>query len=246
METIQNLPRHVAIIPDGNRRWANERGRPGFEGHIEGAKRFHEVVGAAFEMGLPIFTFWAASVDNLTKRSPKAVAGLVSLLKQELSDESTLQMCCENEVRFRMSGEWDEILENDELSRLVTNLERRTLGFKKCHLILQFGYSGKREMLQAIKDLCDSALEKRWLSSSDINEELVSKFLGNLPPVDLLIRTGACEEGPNWSHNSSGFMMWLAADAKVFSPPTFWPDFTVEMFRQTIADYSKTSRRFGA
>lgn len=252
-----HLPKHVAIIPDGNRRWARERGRPGFEGHIEGVKRFREISRAAFEMGgIRYFTFWAASFDNLTKRSPEEVAGLVSLLKQELADESTLQMCCENEVHFRTSGEWDEILQDNELLGLVTNLDRRTLHFKKHHLTLRFGYSGKREMLGAVRELCYHAVEK-WRSSpnevvgrelEDIDEALIRKFLrpGDLPPLDLVIRTGACEEGPNWSHYSSGFMMWLAADAKVFSPSTLWPDFTAEMFRQTIADYSKTLRRFGA
>ncbi len=245
------LPRHIAIIPDGSRRWAAKHGLPAFEGHRRGVQNFRDISESAFDLGVGYFTFWAASEDNLIKRSPLEVQFLVSLFCEELEGKRTLEECLEREVRVSVLGRWDEILKNERLLRAVTAIERRTLLFeifeRKHHLTLYFGYSGKQEMLRVIKDLYDSVLEGRWLSSSeDISEETINKFLGNLPPLDLVIRTGACEEGPNWSHNSSGFMMWLAADAKIFSPPTLWPDFTVEMFRQTVADYSGIPRRFGA
>ncbi len=245
MEQTQ-LPMHVAIIPDGNRRWAKERGKPGFEGHLEGAKRFREISKTAFEMGIRYFTFWGASIDNLEKRSPEEVRFLVELLKEELGNGRFLRECLENKIRFRMPGMWHEILKDEALFRIVANVEGKTCCFNGRHLTLLFGYSGEQEMIEAISDLCESA--KDGFNYPKINAGWIKSFLRTcfLPPVDLVVRTGACEEGPNWSHNSSGFMIWLVTDAKVYSPPTLWPDFTVEMFRQTIADYSKAPRRFGA
>ncbi len=248
MEQAQ-LPTHIAIIPDGNRRWARERGKPGFEGHLEGAKRFREISRAAFEMGIRYFSFWGASIGNLEKRSPEEVRLLVSLLKRELADKHTLEMYRKNQIHFWMPGAWDWILRDAKLRELVTNFQNETSGFKERYLTLLFGYSGKWETEEACHDLYQAVLARHenpgWTCSS---EPLAQRFslTGWLSPVDLVIRTGACEEGPNWSHNSSGFMTWLAADAKTFSPPTLWPDFTVEMFRKTVADYSKTPRRFGA
>lgn len=249
---MQELPRHIAIIPDGNRRWAETWNESCREGHIRGVKRLREISAAAFEMGITYFTFWATSEDNLTKRSPAEIEFLTSLFCEELESGHALKECFKREVRVTVAGRWKEILKNERLnkrlSRAVASIERATMLFKKHRLTLLFGYSGKQEMLQTIRDLCDYMLDGAISPSpEDISEWLVNEYIGEgLPPVDLIIRTGACEEGPNWSHNSSGFMMWLAADAKVFSPPTLWPDFTVEMFRQTIVDYSKISRRLGA
>lgn len=243
MEQAQ-LPLHVAIIPDGNRRWAKERGRPGFEGHIEGAKRFREISRVAFEMGVRYFTFWIASEDNLRNRSAIEVSQLVSLFRQELERGQTLSNCLKNKIRFRTLGSGHRIVNNQRLLDAILALQERTKEFDQRFLTLLFGYSGVREMVEAIKTVCK--LPPGRIERFD--EEVLKKALWtrDLPPVDLIIRTGACEEGPNWSRYSSGFMMLLAANAKTYSPPTLWPDFTVEMFRQTIADYSKSSRRFGA
>ncbi len=243
MEQTQ-IPQHVAIIPDGNRRWAKERGKPGFEGHIEGAKRFREVSRAAFEMGVRYFTFWAASEDNLRNRSITEVVQLVSLFRQELEKRHTLDNCLKNGIRFRTLGSWNRVANNERLLNAIRALQERTEKFDQRFLTILFGYSGVQEIEEAVKRVCKlppGSLER-------FNVEVLKSALWThaLPSVDLVIRTGACEEGLNWSHNSSGFMMLLAANAKTFSPPTFWPDFTVEMFRQTIADYSKSSRRFGA
>ncbi|MDP2932938.1 MAG: polyprenyl diphosphate synthase [bacterium] len=245
MEQTQ-FPLHVAIIPDGNRRWAREQGRSRFEGRLEGAKRFREISRTAFEMGVRCFTFWGASIDNLKKRSSEEVKFLAGLLKEELGNGYFLRECLKNKIRFRMLGTWNEILKDEILSRTVANIECETCYFNGRRLTLLFGYSGEQEMTEAVRDMCESV--NNGLDPSRINAMLIKNFLwtGSLPPVDLVVRTGACEEGPNWSHYSSGFMMWLAANAKTYSSPTLWPDFTVEMFRQTIADYSKTSRRSGA
>jgi undecaprenyl diphosphate synthase len=205
-------------------------------------REFQEISRAAFKMGIPYFTFWAASEKNLIGRDPTEVRFLVSLFCEKLESERTFKECSKYGVRVKVSGRWNEILKNERLLRAITAIERKTQMFNKHYLTLPFGYSGKQEMLLLIRDFCERAL---YGKSSPTIEELNGRMISGSPPVDLIIRTGACEEGLNWSHNSSGFMMWLAADAKVFSPPTLWPDFTVEMFRKTIVDYSKALRRFG-
>ncbi len=243
MEQAQ-LPMHVAIIPDGNRRWAKEHGKSEFEGYIEGTKRFREVSRAAFEMRISYFTLWFMSEDNLKKRNSVKVTQLISLFRRELETRRTLDNCLKNEIRFRTFGSWNRVVNNPRLLNAIQTLQERTKEFDQRSLTILFGYSGVHEMIEAVKGVCKlppGSIER-------FDEEILKKALWTreLPPVDLIIRTGACEEGPNWSHNSSGFMMLLAANAKTFSPPTLWPDFTVEMFRQTVVDYSKSRRRFGA
>lgn len=241
---MMNILRHVAVIPDGNRRWAEREGKHHTWGHQRGVIRFREVSTAAFKMGISHFTFWAASEDNLRKRIPEEVQMLVLLLKTELGLRDTLRNCQENKINFRVIGSWNDILRDDELLHLIQFLQGKTKKFEHRFLTVLFGYSGIQEMVEAVKEACQYPRKR----PECLDEEVLRRTLWtrDLPPVDLLIRTGACEEGPNWNHNSSGFMMLLTTNAKVFSPPTLWPDFTAEMFRQTVADFSKTPRRFGA
>ena len=142
---------------------------------------------------------------------------------------------------FKIIGNWYDILLDNGLLHSIQLLQNHTQEFNQHFLTILFGYSGVREMLEAVRKICKS-------QPKHIDEEVLKRALWthDLPPVDLIIRTGACEEGLNWSHNSSGFMMYLAANAKVFSPPTLWPDFTADTFRVAITDYSKTPRRLGA
>lgn len=237
---MENLPTHVAVIPDGNRRWAKEHGKPGFEGHIEGAKRFREISRAAFEMGVPHFTFWAASADNLRRRSPAEVQVLVSLFRHEIEKKSTLENCLRNKIQFRVIGNWFEILHDTRLLRTIQALQDQTKVCNQYFLTILFGYNGMEETLSAVNRVCQHCLKH-------IDEQTLRRALWtrDLPPVDLVIRTGT--ERPNWTHVSSGILNpWLTPNAQIFSPQILWPDFTAGMFRRTIEDYSKTPRRFGA
>lgn len=238
---MQKLPCHIAIIPDGNRRWAEKERKHRSEGHIEGVERFREISKAVFEIGIPYFTFLAASEYNLKKRNPSEVQLLVSLLQHELEEKSTLENCLESEIRVRVIGNWYNILHNDGLLHSIQLLQNRTREFDQHFLTILFGYSGTHELSDAVKTICK-------YHPKHIDEEVLRRALWthDLPPYDLIIRTGACEEGLNWTHNSLGFLTsLLAANAKIFSPPTLWPDFTVGMFRRAVAYYSKAPRRFG-
>lgn len=226
------VPKHLAVIPDGNRRWAKERGLAPWEGHREGVKRSREVYESAFETGISCFTFWAASEDNLIKRSRIEVKFLIMLLKNELSKKGLYKKLSDQEVRVRIIGRWNEILKDKALARVVRGLEEKTAEFKKHNLTILFGYDGKREMMEVIESLKG----ERNLDYEKVKSRL---WTGDLPPVDFVIRTGG---EPHWS---AGFMMWLTADSQFYFTPKLWPDFEKEELHKALEEYSSRERRMG-
>lgn len=244
----EKLPRHVAVIPDGNRRWAKARGLNPWDGHREGAKRFREVSETAFRLGIPYFTFWAASEDNLLKRSRTEIKFLASILKETLRSKKLLEGLKKNEVLVRVIGKWNEILKDKKLAEAIAAVEDATAGFQKNRLTVLFGYDGKREMLDAITRL---KIQNSKLKTPNqfpipnskfkITDDGLKQMLwtGDLPAVDLVIRTGG---EPHWS---AGFMMWLCADSQFYFTEKFWPEFTAEEFKKALADYARRERRYG-
>lgn len=233
-----NIPSHIAIIPDGNRRWAKRHFLQIPDGYARGVEKFREIAAAAFEKGILNLTFWAASEDNLTKRSPAEIKLLVKLLKRELTDRNLGEEMAKRNTKISFVGRWNDILKDKVLEKEIRAAEEKTGNFKSRALTILFGYDGKREMLEAVKTIQKS-------SSEDPRFEMISRALwtGNLPPVDLVIRTG--EEKPGWTHWSAGFMMWQAADAVFYSTKNFWPDFSADELSQTIKNFAARERRFG-
>lgn len=229
---MKNLPKHLVALPDGNRRWAKKRGKAPWEGHREGVEKFWEVCEEVFEIGIPYFTFWAASEDNLKKRSTIEVKFLVLILKNELFKKDLFERLEKNEVRLRVFGRWNDILKDKELERMIGDLEKRTAKFKKHNLTILFGYDGKREMMEAMESL---------KKEKEINYEKVKSALwtGDLPAVDYLIRTGG---EPHWS---AGFMMWLTADAQFYFTEKLWPDFGRAELHKALEEYASRERRTG-
>lgn len=227
------IPQHVAIIPDGNRRWAKAQGLDLFLGHEKGSKRFWEVSRVLSEAGTEYVTIWAASVDNLTKRSSLEVNYLVSHAKKEMKDQALMKEFIENEVRVRIVGKWDEILKDSELKELIEDVENKTKNFSKKHVTLLFGYNGTDDMVDAMNKLRSS--------ENKINEETIYQNLSTnfLPPVDLVIRTGG---QPHWS---VGFMMWQTANSQFYFSETLWPDFDSKEVAIALDDFSKRERKFG-
>lgn len=243
---MRGLPNHAFFIPDGSGRWAEQHGRFRSEGHQKGTERFHEISRAAFEMGIRYFTFWAASRENLKKREDREIVTLILLLQHELGQPDTLTNLRENETRFRVLGEWYEILHERhflhlrQLLDLVHSLQGKTKSFDRHFLTILFGYSGIGELAEAERKICDQP-------SRNIKPGILRRMLEtrDLPPVDLIIRTGA--ERPNWFHASDGvFSPWLTPESQISISTTLWPDFTEEEFRKIVAAYSETPRRFGA
>jgi len=236
-----NLPRHVFIIPDGNRRWARSQGLAPWEGHVKGRKRFHEISDAAFDLGIPYFTFWAASEDNLTKRDPLEISFLTGLLRRELEGDISEKLFT-NQIRLRVLGKWKEIFSDNRFFECIRSLEEKTVDYKDRHLTILLGYSGKTEIVYATKKICVAPS----LNLDKIGFESVKNFswTRDLPSVDLEIRTG--EERPGWSHRSSGALPFLTTDSACYHTETLWPDFSKEQFLSVIEQYGMYERRFGA
>lgn len=231
--SLMSLPEHIAIIPDGNRRWANARLLNPWEGHTEGAKRFWDVSQELFDMGLNNLTFWAASYTNLQKRSSLEVKYLINLLKTELSSNRVLNIALKNNVRIRVIGEWDEIVQDPSLKKAIIDLQDKTKHFVGKTLSLLFAYDGQREMLSAVE-----SLQK---SGEAVSKESLSRNLwtSDLPEVDLVIRTGG---EPHWS---AGFMMWHTANSQLYFTETLWPDFNTEQIKKATEDFDRRERRLG-
>ncbi|MBU6414888.1 di-trans,poly-cis-decaprenylcistransferase [Patescibacteria group bacterium] len=235
--TPKNLPRHVAFIPDGNRRWATRRGLAPWKGHREGKKIFYSIVQETFNAGIPYVTFWAASEENLLKRNPIEIKFLVKIICEVLRDIS-LKELRDKKIRLRVLGRWQEILHDARIDKRIRELETKTAASNQKHLTILLGYSGKQEIMQAIRKLQSDA---QPASKESVKAALWTK---DLPPLDLIIRTG--ETDPKWCHWSSGFMMWDAADAEMYFTETFWPDFSKEELHSVINGFSKRRRKLGS
>jgi undecaprenyl diphosphate synthase len=231
---VSPLPSHVALIPDGNRRWARKRGLHPWEGHREGFRNFRKISEELFNRGVPYVTLWAASEDNLRKRTKAEVRFLLRFFRDELAEALASDAFVNERVRVRVIGRWQSIVRDRTLSLRIGRLEEKTRTFTKRNLTILFGYDGKREMLEAIKTMLRAGLSR--VSEGDLRKAL---WTGHLPPVDLVIRTGG---EPHWS---SGFMMWLTADSQFFFTETLWPDFDTKVLDEALRDYARRERRFG-
>ncbi len=235
-----NIPTHVAAIPDGNRRWAKERGLPGPQGHVEGMKKFGEVAKEAFRLGVNYFTFWAASESNLKKRTKEEVAILMMLFREEIVRQLHAKEFDEIGVRVRVYGKGLDILGDKKFSKAVRDLESESSKYKDKQLTVLFGYNGTTELLEAI-----AKLTKDPTGTQDPREAegVLRKYLwtGELPDVDLVIRTGSAGD----PHNSAGFMMWLTKESQLYFTDMYWPDFGRNELRQAIEEYAQRERRLG-
>ncbi|MBI2669562.1 MAG: di-trans,poly-cis-decaprenylcistransferase [Candidatus Yanofskybacteria bacterium] len=239
----QNLPQHVAIIPDGNRRWARLRGLPDEDGHREGRATFHKISKIAFNLGISYFTFWAMSEDNHAKRSIAEISSLVSLLKEAL-ESNWVKELFENQIRFRVLGNWRELAATKHLASLIDELQWQTRSFNKHNLTVALGYGGEHEVVETIRSNIEDWHYWHPLASSDFERVRKAAFwTKDLPRVDLEIRTGETME--RWLHNSSGFMMLHTTNSEVHISPTLWPDFSEQEFKKIIEEYGQRERKFG-
>lgn len=236
METDKyNLPVHVAIIPDANRRWAKDRGMKPWEGHEVGAKNFERIITHSLKKGIKCLTIWGSSVDNLQKRpleEKRALLGIYGRYFKRLSEGTEIH---EHEVRVNVLGRWEEQFPAP-LKKVIYETISKTKNYQKRMLNFLLAYSGTDEMMQTIQNIKDRYEKKVKITSEIIKENLYTK---NLPSVDLLIRTGG------EPHNSTGFMMWDLADAQYYFSEEKFPDFDEKKYEEALLDYAKRQRRFG-
>lgn len=234
-----NIPTHVAVIPDGNRRWARKRGLQPWIGHQRGAKSFEKILKKALELKIPYFTFWGSSWDNLTKRPKTEVKFLFKLYNEQFKRIAEDKRVHKNKVRINVFGRWREILP-EETKKSIERVLEITKNYNKYFLTLLIAYNGTDEMVDCAQKIANLAKEK----TIKVTEKLIKENLWtkDLPPVDLIIRTG-CEKDP---HLSAGFMMWDAAYSQLYFTPTFLPVLTPKEFEKIIKDYSKRERKMGS
>jgi undecaprenyl diphosphate synthase len=228
------LPRHVAIIMDGNGRWAQAHGLPRVEGHRQGAKAVREVVRAARETGLGALTLYAFSAQNW-QRPADEVATLMQLLRDYVIDERAEIM--DNDIRLVAIGEVERLpfFVKDPLDALVRDSAANT----SMTLCLALSYGGRESIVAAARALCD-AVTSGALAAEDIDEQRFTGALqtGGLPQLDLLIRTSGEER-------LSNFLLWEAAYAELYFTDTYWPAFGKAELYQALDSFRGRERRFG-
>jgi undecaprenyl diphosphate synthase len=224
------IPRHVAIIMDGNRRWARARGLPEFEGHSAGVGAIRPIVRHAAEVGVEVLSVYAFSRENWG-RSPDEVGALFAILEEAIRRE-TDDLVAEG-VKVRLLGRIDELPEATRQS--IGRALERTAGGRRMVLNVAFNYSGRSEIVDAIRRIV-----RMGTSADAIDEATVAHLLytAGLPDPDLVIRTGGEER-------ISNFLIWQSAYAEMYSTPVLWPDFDPDAFDEAISEYARRARRFG-
>jgi len=236
---VKNIPNHVAIIPDGNRRWARKRGIKAWLGHREGVKAFEKILDKSRELKIPYITFWGGSWDNLTKRSKIEINFLFKVYTEQFKRVADDKRIHQNKVKINVLGRWKEILPKETQEAIERAMEV-TKSYNNFFLTFLLAYDGTDEMLDCVQKIAKISQDKKIkISKNLIKENLWTK---DLPPVDLIIRTG-CESDP---HNSAGFMMWDTIYSQLYFTQTLFPEFGPKEFEQIIEDYSKRERRLGA
>jgi undecaprenyl diphosphate synthase len=228
------VPRHVAVIMDGNGRWATRRGLPRAAGHGEGVKSLRSVVRAAGELGVQFLTIYAFSSENW-QRPPHEVSTLMTLLERSIERE--LPELMERNVRFRAIGRPDGV--PPRVAAGIRRLMDTTAGNTGLTLLMAFNYGGRDEMVDAVRTLARQ-VQSGALRPEDIDEVRVSRALytDGVPDPDLLIRTSG-------EQRLSNFLLWQIAYTELWMTPTLWPDFGAREFYVAVAEFQQRNRRFG-
>jgi undecaprenyl diphosphate synthase len=225
---------HIALIPDGNRRWARRRNLPPASGHYAGAKTIGRILKKALKMGINNFTIWVSSSDNLKKRPKEEVKALLKIYKNYFLKLLKTKIVFKNGIKVNVFGKWNLFCPSD-LKELIKKVIEKTKENKRYFFNILLAYDGTEELLEAIRKIKKT---KSKITLDLLKEKL---WTGSLPPVDLVIRTGV-EGDP---HNSGAFMSFHTAYSQYYFTSTLFPDFSEEEFEKAVNDFLKRERRFG-
>ena len=233
-EHIANLPRHVAIIMDGNNRWAKKRGIPGPLGHRAGVEAVRKILRSCERLGIEVLTLFAFSSENW-QRPPREVSALMSLFISYLKKE--IRELRDSGVRVRIIGDRHRF--GKKLQQQIAEAERLTARNTKTTLVIDADYGGQRDIAQAARALV-MEVQQNELKIDDISAVLLDRHiaLSDLPKPDLCIRTGG-------EHRISNFLLWQFAYTELYFTDVYWPDFNDAEFIKAIRDYSGRQRRYG-
>jgi undecaprenyl diphosphate synthase len=230
----QQLPAHVAIIMDGNGRWAKSRGLPRTAGHKKGAEALRNLLVECQDMGIRYLTIYAFSSENWN-RPQTEVSDLMQLLRFYLEKE--LRTLIKHGIRLKVIGDLSQV--EPSIRKQIATAEEKSAHNDRFQLTVALSYGARNELAQATRCIAEK-VKSGTLNAEDITEETISEHLytAALPDPDLLIRTGG-------EQRLSNFLLWQQAYTELFFTPVFWPDFGIEHFKQALEEYAKRERRYG-
>ncbi len=228
---MKNIPQHIAIIMDGNRRWARSKGLPDIRGHEKGTDILEEVVEAAEGLGVKAITVYALSTENIKERAKREVLGLFNLIRRGYHIK--LKKMMQRGVRISILGEMQGL--PGTIKRLIEQVKKTYIKNESIKLNIALNYGGKRELVEAVKDLI-----KEGIDVSKLNEKTIEKYLytNGQPDPELVIRTGG-------RSRLSNFLLWQTAYSEFYFTKTLWPDFDKKEFKKALAWYQEQKRNFG-
>lgn len=228
------MPRHIAIIMDGNGRWAKQHGQERIFGHQNGVDSVDKVTEAAAELGIEYLTLYAFSTENWN-RPQTEVDALMEILSSAL--KNNIDKISRNNVRLIVIGDWSRL--SDKTQENLRAAMKHTEGNTGLKLVLAISYSSRWEIIDAVKKIASDAKENK-ININDINDDLFSNYLTTkgIPDPDLLIRTSG-------EYRISNFLMWQLSYSELYFTDICWPDFKKEQLYEAIIDYQKRERRFG-
>ncbi len=231
---LQRVPQHVAIIMDGNGRWAKQKGHMRIFGHRHGVKAVRAAIEAGAELGVKYLTMYAFSTENWT-RPQQEVTALMELLVSTIEDE--LPTLMKNGIRLETIGNIEQL--PVKCQDQLTKTKAKTAANDRLTLILALSYSGRWDIIEAVKKVAKS-VEAGTLKADEIDEAVLNKALSTAqyPHPDLLVRSSG-------EQRISNFLMWEIAYSELYFTPVLWPDFTKDDFYRAIVDYQGRERRFG-
>lgn len=234
MEESIKIPNHVAIILDGNGRWAKSKGMPRNYGHVQGAKTVEVICEEAYRMGIQYLTVYAFSTENWN-RPKDEVDALMGLLRSYM--KTCLKTAAKNNMCVRVIGEKSRL--DEDIRNRIAQLEEATRNNTGLHFQIGINYGGRDEIVRAVREIAVQAADG-GLRAEDITEETISQRLDTdgIPDPDLLIRT--CNE-----QRISNFLLWQLAYTEFYFTPVAWPDFTKEELEKAVEAYNKRDRRYG-
>jgi len=235
MNEIQSIPHHIAIIPDGNRRWAKTRGLDPWRGHEAGAENSEILIREARRLGVRELSFWGSSIENLEKRPVAEKRELLRIYSEYFRKLLHDREIMEEGVRVRFIGRWEERFP-DDLRRVLMDISEKTGENSRYFLNFFLAYSGDDDMVEAFRKAVRMALQPETITPKIVKSCLSTR---DIAPVDLLIRTGGDP------HLSAGFLMWETANSQLFFSEKAYPEFGPDCLSEAVADYSERERRLG-
>ncbi|MBE5947410.1 MAG: isoprenyl transferase [Lachnospiraceae bacterium] len=228
------IPQHIAIIMDGNGRWAKQKRMPRNYGHMQGSKRVEDICRAAHELGVKYLTIYAFSTENWSRPADE-VKALMRILRDYLKE--SVKKASENNMRVRVIGDRERL--DEDIRASIEHLEEVSAGNTGLNFQIALNYGGRDEMLRAIRRIAAECKDGQ-LSVEDIDEKLFSSYLdtADIPEPDFMIRTSG-------EQRLSNFLLWQTAYSEFYFPEVLWPDFDKKELKKAIEEYTKRDRRFG-